>query len=117
MTQQIDPVKLKAAAEHLEWVCQQYPNDEKVQGLYNGLLPMIEEAKAGRVIEPVADRQDVPYQWAVNVEGLYDSYLQPSVRGAYVGFSTEMKGGPTDTEKEIYSYLDELRAAKNGCQS
>jgi hypothetical protein len=32
MTQQIDPVKLKAAAEHLEWVCQQYPDNDDVQG-------------------------------------------------------------------------------------
>jgi hypothetical protein len=30
MTQAIDPVKLKAAAEHLEWVLRQYPNKPAV---------------------------------------------------------------------------------------
>ena len=31
MTQTIDPIKLKAAAEHLEWVLKQYPYSGDVQ--------------------------------------------------------------------------------------
>ena len=31
MTQTIEPVKLKVAAEHLEWVLKQYPDSEDVQ--------------------------------------------------------------------------------------
>ena len=101
MTQQIDPVKLKAAAEHLEWVCQQYPNDEKVQGLYRGLLPMIEDAKAGRVIEPIKDYYDIPSRWAVSAEGMYRQYTDPNVEGAYVDFATEMEGGLTEQDRQF----------------
>ena len=100
MTQQIDPTKLKAAAEHLEWVCQQYPDNEDVQGLYRGLLSMIEDAKEGRVIEPIADRQDIPFRWAVSAEGMYRQYLDPDVEGAYVKFAIEMEGGHTEQDKK-----------------
>ena len=53
MTQKIDPAKLKAAAERLEWVCQQYPNEESVQHVLKVMQPMIDDAKA--VIEHVAE--------------------------------------------------------------
>ena len=67
MTQKIDPVKLKAAAEHLEWVCQQYPDNEDVQGLYRGLQTMIEDAKAGRVTVPI---ERVPF-WHQHSDNAY----------------------------------------------
>ena len=41
MTQIIDPIKLKAAAEHLEWVLQQYPDSEDVQSLLQALQPLM----------------------------------------------------------------------------
>ena len=109
MTQQIDPVKLKAAAEHLEWVCQQYPNDEKVQGLYRGLLPMIEDAKAGLVTEPV--EKFVPFSWAVSAEGVYRDYKNPNVEGAYVKFSIEMEGGLSDAGKRIIAKIEAMNKA------
>ena len=109
MTQQIDPVKLKAAAEHLEWTCQQYPNDEKVQGLYRGLLPMIEDAKAGRVTEAV--EEFTPFSWAVSSEGLYDDYKNPSIGSAYVDFATEMEGGLTEQDKRIIADMELQRKA------
>lgn len=59
MTQAIDPVKLKAAAEHLEWVLKQYPDSDDVQDLYQGLQPLIEDAKAEEVLEPL-DRRKIP---------------------------------------------------------
>ena len=96
MTQQIDPVKLKAAAEHLEWVCQQYPNEEKVQGLYQGLKPMIEDAKAGRVTEPV---ERIPF-WYQHADGVYIPYKEPNVGGAYANFAIEMEGGLTEQDEE-----------------
>lgn len=111
MTQQIDPVKLKAAAEHLEWVCQQYPNDEKVQGLYRGLLPMIEDAKAGRILVPIADRYDIPFRWAVSSEGLYDEYKKPDISSSYVDFAIEMEGGLTDDDKEINAIIENIKKA------
>jgi hypothetical protein len=30
MTQAIDPIKVKAAAEHLEWILNQYPDEPVV---------------------------------------------------------------------------------------
>ena len=108
MTQKIDLIKLKAAAENLEWVCQQYPNDEKVQGLYRGLLPMIEDAKAGRVTQPVADRHDIPFRWAVSGERLFDEYKNPDVEGAYVNFAIEMEGGLSDVGKQLVSEIEAM---------
>ena len=109
MTQKIDPVKLKAAAEHLEWVCQQYPDNEDVQGLYRGLQTMIEDAKEGRVIEPVADRQDVPYGYSF-ADGKFQGYDNPSVDSAYYGFSREMRGGLSDAAKRTIAKLAAMDA-------
>lgn len=44
MIQTIDPIKLKAAAEHLEWVLQQYPDSDEVQGVLHALQPLIQAA-------------------------------------------------------------------------
>jgi hypothetical protein len=110
MTQQIDPVKLKAAAEHLEWVCQQYPDNEDVQGLYHGLLPMIDDAKTGRVVEPVENF--TPYRWAVLADCQYDEYANPSVWNAYAGFAKEMEGGLTEQDKRIIAKAEARRKQK-----
>jgi len=104
MSQQINPEKLKAAAEHLEWVCQQYPNNEDVQGLYRGLQSMIEDAKAGRILLPVENRQKIP-GWYFNHEGVYQAYTDPDVEGAYVKFAIEMEGGLTEEDKEINAQI------------
>ena len=111
MTQTIDPVKLKAAAEHLEWACQQYPDEEAVQSLYRGLQPMIEDAKAGRVLVPVNSRYDIPYRWAVSSEGLYDDYKTPNIGSAYIEFAIEMEGGLTEQDKRILADMEAQRAA------
>ncbi|QGW84386.1 hypothetical protein [Variovorax paradoxus] len=99
MTQAIDSIKLKAAAEHLEWACQQYPNVQDVQALYRGLLPLIEDAKASRVLMPV-DRQEAP-GWYLMAEGIYRPYENPDIEGAYYKFRTEMGGGLTDQDKKF----------------
>ena len=105
MTQKIDPIKLKAAAERLEWVCQQYPGEAAVQSLYQGLRSMIEDAKAGRVLVPVAHRQDIPSRWAVSAEGLYREYANPSIESAYVAFAIEMEGGLTEQDQRIIARM------------
>ena len=110
MTQQIDPVKLKAAAEHLEWVCRQYPNNEDVQYMLNRLLPIIQDAKVGKITE-IRGMQDVPFNWAVNVDAQYDQYKEPSVRSAYVSFQTELEGGLTEQEKRIIADMELQRKA------
>lgn len=108
MTQAIDPIKLKAAAEHLDWVCQQYLDVQQVQKLHQGLLTMIEDAKAGRVLAPM-DRQSIPFNWAVNAEGLYDEYKTPDIGDAYVAFSVEMRGGLTEQEIRITADIEKQR--------
>jgi hypothetical protein len=111
MTQTIDPVKLKAAAEKLEWACQQYPDEEAVQSLYRGLQSMIEDAKAGRILEPIPDRFDLPFRWAVSSEGLYRDFIDPDIEGAYVDFGIELEGGLSEQEKRILADMQVQRDA------
>ena len=101
MTQTINPDKLKAAAEHLEWVLNQYPNETVVQGLHRALLPQIEDAKAERVLEPVS-RKDIPGRYNFG-DGIYRLYENPNVENAYVDFVREMRGGLTEQEKSLIS--------------
>ena len=84
MAQTIDPICLKAAAEQLEWVLKQYPDSEDVQSLLRALTPLLDDAKAGRVPEPV-DRRDIPgtYNFA---DGRYIDFSDPNVDGAFVRF-------------------------------
>lgn len=107
MTQAIDPVKLKAAAQHLEWVLKQYPDVEDVQSLLRALTPMIEDAKSGSVLEPVG-QGNIPRAWNFS-DGRYISYRSPSVDSAYVTFIIEMEGGLSDEEKQLNARMDAMR--------
>jgi vacuolar-type H+-ATPase subunit E/Vma4 len=107
MTQTIDPIKLKAAAEHLEWVLKQYPDSEDVQSLLRALTPLIEDAKAGRVPEPV-DSMKIPGAWNFS-DGRYITYEDPSVDSAYVAFVIEMEGGLSEQEKQLNARMDAMR--------
>ena len=110
MTQRIDPVKLKAAAEHLEWVLKQYPDSEDVRGLLHSLGPLLEEAKAGRVGEPV-DSVKIPGAWNFS-DGRYVPYKDPGVDSAYVAFVVEMEGGLNEQEEQLNVHMDATRRAK-----
>jgi hypothetical protein len=109
MTQAIDPVKLKAAAEHLDWVLKQYPGNADVEDLYEGLRPLIEEARAGKVLVPMS-RLNIPGAYNFS-DGRYIPYQKPSVDEAYVAFSIEMRGGLTEQEKELNARMDAMRKA------
>lgn len=111
MAQKIDPIKLKAAAEHLEWVCQQYPGEERVQSLLEGMRSLIDAAKAGKVAQPFADEHRFPSQWAVFSEGLYRDYRDPNVEGAYGDFTDELRGGLTEQDLRILADMEAQRAA------
>ena len=116
MTQTIDPIKLKAAAEHLEWVLKQYPDSEDVQGLLHSLAPLLESAKAGGVGEPV-DSMKVPGAWNFG-DGRYIPYNDPSVGAAYADFIDEMRGGLTEEDKQRIARMDAMRRAMTkGSQS
>lgn len=107
MTQTIDPVKLKAAAEHLEWVLQQYPDSDDVQGLLQPLAPLIEDAKAGKVCAPI-EPQHVPGAWNFS-DGRYVPYSDPNVDNAYTEFRIEIRGGLADDERQLIARIDEMR--------
>lgn len=109
MTQAIDPVKLKAAAEHLEWVLKQYPDSDDVQDLYQGLQPLIEDAKAERVLEPL-DRKKIPGAYNFG-DGRYIPYVNPNVDNAYTEFSIELRGGLTEQGRQRIARLDAVRNA------
>ena len=113
MPQPVDPIKLKASAEHLEWVLNQYPESDDVQALYRALLPLIEKAKAGDVVEPA---ESIPggYNFA---DGRYLQYQEPSVDAAYASFSVEMRGGLTEQDKRRIARMDAMRKAMAGDSS
>lgn len=110
MTQQIDPARLRSAAEHLEWVLNQYPDNADVKGLQDALTALIEDAKAGRVLN-VVDGMRIPgaYNFA---DGRYIPYRNPNVGDAYTCFVNEMEGGLTDEDKERIARLDAMRKAR-----
>lgn len=108
MSQTIDAAKLTAAAEHLEWVLRQYPDAPAVQDLLESLSPLIEDAKAGRIDQPMA-RGDVPGAYNFG-DGLYMPYKNPSVDDAYTKFRTELRGGLTEQEKRIIGRLGVMSA-------
>lgn len=107
MTQTIDPIKLKTAAEHLEWVLQQYPDSEDAQGLLRALEPIIRAAIAGDVSSPL-DRQDIPGTFNF-ADGLYSPYKDPNVEDAYVAFSIEMRGGLTAQEQRLHELIGQIQ--------
>lgn len=112
MTQAIDPIKLKAAAEHLEWVLHQYPDSEDVQVLLRALAPTIESAKAGLVGAPI-DRIEIPcaHNYA---DGRYVPYKHPNVGDAYAKFVTEIEGGESEVDDEILAYIKAKKAEISG---
>lgn len=109
MTQRIDPIRLKAAAEHLEWVLRQYPNSEEVQRLLDGMMPLIESAKAHRVTEPV---ERMPYEYAF-ADGLYVQFKEPDVGDAYAQFANEMEGGLAERDIRRQARLRALWESKS----
>jgi hypothetical protein len=109
MSHAIDSVKLKTAAEHLEWVLHQYPDNDDVQGLYRALRPLIEDAKAERIFEPVG-RMDIPGAYN-NADGRYVPYKHPDVGDAYANFVIEMAGGLTEQDKQRIARIEAIRKA------
>lgn len=101
----INQAELKAAAEHLEWVLGQYPGSEQVRRLHRALAALIEEAKAGKVLER-ADKIPCSYNFA---DGVYRSYKTPNVDAAYARFATEMEGGLTEQEKRLIEDTEAMR--------
>ena len=116
MMRVINPIKLKTVAEHLEWVLKKYPENDDVQNLLRALTPMIEDAKAARIVEPV-DMMDVPGAWNFS-DGRYIPYKDPNVDNAYVEFSIEVRGGLTEQDRQRIQRIDAMRRdMANGVQS
>lgn len=109
MTQTIDPIKLKASAERLEWILKQYPDSEDVQGLLQSLMRLLEDAKNGKVLAPM-DRREIPGAWNFS-DGRYIPYCDPNVDEAYSDFITEIEGGLTEEDRQRIARLDAMRNA------
>ena len=107
MTQSIDPIRLKAAAEHLEWVLRQYPDSKDVQSLLHALTPLIEAAKEGAIEQPI-DSEDIPGAYSFSA-GLYMPYESPNVDEGYARFSIELRGGLSEQAKRQIAKMDEFR--------
>lgn len=107
MAQAIDPIKLKAAAEHLEWVLRQYPDAPAVQALLASLTPIIVVARAGRVVAPCEPEQ-VPgvYDFA---NGLYVPFKNPDVGDAYAAFRIELSGGLSQQDEQRLARMEAMR--------
>lgn len=115
MTQAIDPIKLKAAADHLEWVLQQYPHSDDVQGLLRSLTPLIEDAKSGLIKTPI-DSGKVPGTYN-NADGVYIPYNDPSVGNAYAKFKVELRGGLTEQDEKRHAKMEAFRQSLLGGKS
>ena len=114
MTQTIDPDKLKAAAEYLEWVLKRYPNEPVVCGLLDALFPLIEDAKAEKVLEPT-EKIPCRYNFA---DGAYRPFDNPDVDEAYVAFAIEMEGGLTEDDKKRQALMEaRWKAMQEGAKS
>lgn len=111
MNQTIDPIKLKAAAERLEWVLKQHLENEDVQSLLRGLLPLIEDAKEGNVQVPM-DRMAIPFAYRFS-DGDYSAYENPNVEDAYYEFSAEMRGGRDEQEKQLIESVGAMPQSSN----
>lgn len=99
MTQSIDQVRLRAAAEHLEQVLEYYAEYPEVRGLCESLASLIAAAKAGRILAPL-DLRDIPGGWHL-AEGTFRDLRDPNLERAYGDFATELQGGWSDREKAI----------------
>ena len=107
MTQTIDPTKLRAAAEHLDWVLTQYKDEPIVQSLLQSLLPLIEDAKAGRIKAPI-DSRKVPGTYN-NADGAFIPYKNPSVGAAYAKFKVALSGGLIEQDKKRHAEMEVFR--------
>lgn len=107
MTQSIDQVRLRASAEHLERVLGHYAEYPQVQGLRDTLAPLIANAKAGRIREPL-ELREIPGGWHL-AEGTFRDLRDPSVEGAYGDFATELQGGWSDRAKAILEKMARMR--------
>ena len=105
--QSIDKSCLRSVAEHLEQVLGHYPNHPQVQGLLAVLAPLIADAKAGVIREPL-DLRDIPGGWHL-AEGTFRDLLDPDVESAYGEFATALQGGWSDREKAILEKMARMR--------
>ena len=103
MTQSIDQVRLRAAAEHLERVFGHYPEHAQVQGVCDALALLISDAKAGRIHEPL-DLREIPGGWHL-AEGTFRDLRDPNVEQAYGALATELQGGWSDRERRLLARM------------
>lgn len=99
MTQAIDQVRLRAAAERLEWALSKHEGDAYARALLQSLMPLLDAAKAERIREPI-DQHDVPGAYNFG-DGRFSGLQEPNVDNAYSAFATELAGGLSERERRI----------------
>lgn len=114
MTQQIDPIRLKAAAEHLEWVLNQHRASQEVQDLLEALLPLLRAAQTGAITTPI-ERYEVPGSYDFG-DGVFRPYKSPNVDDAYTKFRTELRGGVTEEERQLHEQIESYRRSRMGSE-
>ncbi len=111
MTQTIDPAKLKAAAEHLEWTLKQHLDNQDVKGLLEELTPLLQAAKSQQVSETL-DRWQIPGAKEF-ADGSFIGFDDPNIEEAYYDFSAELRGGRTEQELQLIAQIESMRKEGN----
>lgn len=107
MAQQIDPIKLREAAEHLEWVLHQYRGHDVPQTLLHSLADLLDAAKLGRINAPINDLE-IPGSYEFG-DRQFSDFKDPSIDDAYAKFGVELRGGLTEEEKRFYAEMSAYR--------
>lgn len=81
----------------------------RMYSLLQSLRPLIENAKAGKISEPM-DGIRVPGAYN-HGDGRYVPYKEPSVGDAYARFIIELEGGLTERDKLLLARIDAMRQA------
>lgn len=106
MTQSFDQDQLRSAADRFQSVAAQYPDVASVQALLDALLPLLRDARAGRILEPL-DPREIPGGWHL-AEGTFRDLRDPNVEQAYGDLSTALQGGWSDQEKRLLAKIARL---------
>ena len=99
MTNSIDQLRLRAAAEQLEVALLQHADDAYARALLQSFAPLLEAAKAERLREAI-DQHDVPGAYNFG-DGRFSGLQAPNVDDAYAAFATELAGGLSGRERQI----------------
>lgn len=89
--------ELLDACTLLEEVCKKHAEDEEVKDFFNCISPIIEDARAGRIIPPI-EWSEIPC-FLYFTEGTLQRF--PDVENAFATFRIALTGGIPDSIREF----------------